>query len=169
MGDFEERCSKIKLIVSEMDGIITEHISPIDELGNTLFKQYYMKDFEAINELKKTFTFAFLAVDNTVNYNLCRAKNIPFYWARSNKRSELQRIMHKYKATSPEEVLYIGCSFSDIHCVQLIPFSLCPSDAINDLKHLCYHQLTMFGGGGVLCEVYDLLKSETNRRKLLDK
>lgn len=163
---FEEWCSKIKIIVSEIDGIVTDHKICIDELGNVPFKNYNVKDFETINELRKTFTFVFLSSDNVVSYHLCRRRNIPFYYAPKDKRSVLIKIMQKYGVT-PEEVLYIGSTFSDLGCVQLIPFSLCPVDAISDVKTASYYVLENFGSDGVLEEVYNLLKSEISRRNTL--
>ena len=169
MGLFEEKCEKLKVIVSEIDGIITEHLSPIDEMGNVLFKQYYMKDFEAVYELKKTFIFVFLTADNAINYNLARKKNIPLFWSKTkNKRMELNKILQKYGA-SPEEIMYIGCSFSDLESIEFIPFSVCPADAISDVQIKSYITLSTVGGCGVLCEVYELLNSEIIRRKRLDK
>ena len=49
---FKEYCSKLKLIVSEVDGIMTEDLSFLTEVGFTAFKAFYRKDFEAVNELK---------------------------------------------------------------------------------------------------------------------
>lgn len=166
MSIFEEWCSKIKLIVSEIDGIVTEDLLYIDELGNVPFKGFYRKDFEAINELRKTFTFAFLSSDNSISYHLCRRKNIPFYHAQKDKKEGLIRIMRKYGVT-PEEIVYIGSSFSDVGCIQMVPFSMCPVDAVSDVKTTCYHVLDSFSGTGVLCEVYDFLKFEILRRKNL--
>lgn len=166
MGVFEEWCEKIKIIVSEVDGVITDHILCIDELGNVPFKAYYMKDFEVINELKKTFTFVFLSSDNSVSYHLCRRKNIPFYYAPKDKKTTLVKIMKRYNVT-PEEVIYIGSSFSDLKCIQLVPFSLCPVDAVNEVKTICYHVLENYSGDGVLENVYNLLKPEILRRKRL--
>ena len=57
----------IKLIVSEIDGVITSGVSQIDNVGITLFKDFYLGDFEAINKLKSTFQFVFLSADNNVN------------------------------------------------------------------------------------------------------
>lgn len=166
MNVFEEWCSKIKLIVSEIDGIVTEDLLYIDELGNIPFKAFYRKDFEIINELRKTFTFAFLSSDNSVSYHLCRRKNIPFYHAPKDKKESLIKIMQRYGVT-PEEVIYIGYSFSDLKCIQMIPFSLCPVDAVSDIKTVCYHVLENFAGAGILCDVYELLKPEIIRRKSL--
>lgn len=165
MSVFEEWCSKIKIIVSEIDGIITEDSLYIDELGNIPFKKFHKKDFEAINELKKTFVFVFLSSDNAISYHLCRRKSIPFYHSPKNKKESLVKIMQRYSVT-PDEVIYIGNSFSDLKCMQMIPFSLCPIDAVTDVKTICYHVLESYAGEGVLCEVYHLLEHETIKRKI---
>lgn len=166
MSVFEEWSEKVKVIVSEVDGIVTNHALYFDELGNVPFKGYYMKDFEVINELKKTFTFVFLSSDNRISYHLCRRKNIPFFYAPKDKKTALIKIMKKYGVT-PEEVIYIGSSFSDLKCIQLVPFSLCSADAVNDVKTMCYHVLENYGGDGVLEDLYNLLKPEILRRKRL--
>lgn len=164
MSVFNEWRNKIKIIVSEIDGIVTEDLLHIDELGNVPFKKFYRKDFEAINELRKTFTFVFLSSDNSVSYHLCRRKNIPFYHTAKDKKEGLIKIMQRYSVT-PDEIIYIGNSFSDLKCIQMIPFSLCPADAINGVKTVSYHVLDSYSGEGVLCEVCDLLKDEIDKRK----
>jgi len=158
-----ELLEKIKLIVSEVDGIVTEGLVPYDELQNVPFKNYFMKDFEAVNELRKTFPFVFLSSDNSISYHLMRKKNVPFYWAPKDKKSKLVEIINKY-GVSPEEVLFIGSTYSDIECMHLIPFSFCPADAVNEVKLLSSCQLASISGMGVLSEVYDLFKHEISRR-----
>ena len=158
-----EMCSKVKLIVSEVDGIITEGLSPIDNMGNTLFKLYYMRDFEVINLLKKDYIFVFLSSDNNVSYNYMRSKNLPFFWAKDDKKHALMDIMKRYRV-SPEEVIYIGSLFSDIECMNMVPLSFCPNDSapplqriISSRKELYDGVLNVFGGGGVIGEIYDVL------------
>ena len=55
--DFKE----IKVIVSEIDGIITEDLAGIGEFNITMFKQFYLKDFEAINLIKKYWNVVFVS------------------------------------------------------------------------------------------------------------
>lgn len=157
----------IKVIISEIDGVVTEDMQPIDELVNTPFKIYYMKDFEVVNELKRHFKFVFVAADPSVNYNLCRKKSIPFY-NRDTKLQAVKEIMTRYSVT-PDEVVYVGCKFSDIECMQLVPRSFCPDDSPSEIKNLASTILPTYGGGGVLCALYDIMKPEINRRLRLDK
>ena len=105
--------SKIKFVISEIDGIVTEHLSGIGEMGVTMFKQYYMKDFEAINLIKKDWGFAFLSSDPAVSLSTCKKKNIPFFYAERNKREVYNMLLNRYNLT-PDNVLYVAGSYSDI-------------------------------------------------------
>lgn len=163
----EDRFSKVKVIVSEIDGIITEHLTAFDPLGIPIFKQYNMKDFEAINEIKKAFTFIFLSSDAAINYKVCRDRNIPFYHAQRSKGKELFSIREKYSIT-PDEIIYIGNTYSDLECIKLIPLSICPADSVKEVRTASAIILDNPSGFGVLCEVYELLKPEIIRRSTLD-
>lgn len=148
----------IKLIVSEVDGVITDGTYPEDELGHVLYKVYQSKDFSAINRLKKNFKFVFLSDDNHVNYNMCKRKNIPFFWARNEKEkcSKLGEILRRYGCT-PDETVYIGSKMSDVGCCQTIPKSFCPEDAGHYLKEICWAEFTTQGGEGIMPELLYLL------------
>ncbi len=162
--DFEEQTKKIKLIAFDLDGVVNEGLTGYGEMGTVLFKQYNTKDFEAINELRKTFVVISVSTDSAINYGVCKAKHIPFF-VDKNKNNALSRAMVRY-GVRPEEVVYIGSSFSDVGNCKMIPFSLCPSDSVTDVKACC-HPLETFAGYGVLAEVYNLLKPEILRRQSL--
>ena len=147
----------IKIVVSEVDGIITEHLSGMGELNVTMFKQYYMKDFDAINQIKSNCNFVFLADDATISLSMCRKRNIPFYYVERNKKDTLVQILRRYSCT-PENLLYIGCSYSDLDCMKLAEFSLCPEDSVSQVKNISDYVVPMYGGSGVLCHVYDILQ-----------
>jgi 3-deoxy-D-manno-octulosonate 8-phosphate phosphatase KdsC-like HAD superfamily phosphatase len=164
MEDFKERCRKIKLIASEIDAVITDGMLPTDELGNVPFKNFYMPDFEAINMLKREFIFVFVSKDNRINYHLCQSKNIPFFYNKSSKSKALRKAMERY-SVGPEEVMYIGSTYSDLENVQMVPFSFCTYDAPAVVKERSYDVIEMYGGQGVLSVVLDLLSQEISRRK----
>lgn len=139
----------IKLVVSEIDGVITDGRQPIDELGNTSFKNFFTADFEAINKIKTKCPFVFISSDNSVSYNLCRNKNIPFYWAPKDKRQVLLEILRRYNITA-DNTLYIGSKLSDIPCMQLIPNSFCTNAYVN----FGFTPLMSAPGAGILTEIY---------------
>ena len=164
----EEYLPKVKIIISEVDGVLTDGAIPIDELGNVSHKYFYHKDFEAINLIKKHFKIVFLSADNRISYHFFRRKSIPFYYAdKVSKKSILVEALRRY-SLAPEEALYIGCTHSDVECMQIIPFSICTNDAVGDAKNLSVTVLDAFGGLGVFSEVYDMLKPEILRRLKAD-
>jgi 3-deoxy-D-manno-octulosonate 8-phosphate phosphatase (KDO 8-P phosphatase) len=164
MKEFLEKMKKIKLIISEVDGIITEGLVNYDELQNVPFKTYHLKDFEAINELKKGFKFVFMSSDNAISYNLFRKKCIPFYWAQKKKKDVIVQILQYYSVT-PDEVLFIGSTYSDLECVQMIPLSICPLDSVDVIKKYASFVLSSISGMGVLSELCDLVMAEIVSRQ----
>ena len=163
MIGLEEQLSKLKVIISAVDGILNSGENPIDELGNVPFKTFNFKDFEAINELKKKFKIVFVSSDNRINFHFFRSRNIPFFYNNKDKKSEVSKILRRYSVT-PEEVMYIGSTFSDLKCMNMIPFSVCTDDAVTDIKNASTSVLPVYGGMGVFCIIYDLLKPEIKRR-----
>jgi 3-deoxy-D-manno-octulosonate 8-phosphate phosphatase KdsC-like HAD superfamily phosphatase len=124
-----------------------------------LYKTYNSKDFSAINEIKKNFKLVFLSDDNDISYNMCRRRNIPFYFAKNEKEkvSKLGEILRRYGAT-PDETIYIGSKISDVPCCKMIPKSMCPEDAGQYLKDICWAEFTTKGGKGIMPELLYLLK-----------
>ena len=53
--------------------------------------------------------------------------------------------------------MYIGSSYSDVECIKMAGFSVCPEDAVSEVK--CHSDIVApyYGGAGVLCYVYELL------------
>lgn len=162
-GDLMEGLEKVQIIISEVEGILTQGWLPIDELGNNPFKLFYYRDFEAINLLKPHLKVVFVSSDNKINYNLLRSRQIPFYYDPKNKKQALLAALKRY-SLKPDDAMYIGSSYSDIECMRQIPFSVCPEDAVVDIKEIAASILPAYGGDGVFCAVYDLLKPEIRRR-----
>lgn len=159
----EEFRKDVKLIVSEVDGVITDGMRAEDEMGHVLYKHYNVRDFEALNELKKDFKFVFLSDDNAISYNMCRRKNIPFYWAptEDEKYESLVKILRRYECT-PDQTIYIASKISDRKCVRLIPKSMCPDDAGMFLREICFTSFVTRGGQGIMVELLDLLKNSNS-------
>ena len=139
---------EIKLIVSEIDGVLTDGTSAVDNMGNILFKNIFLADFEAINKIKSNYIFVFMSSDNYVNYNLLQKKNIPFYWAKNDKRETLLSILRHYNITV-DDVLYIGSKLSDISCMTLVPTSFCTNKSVKDFK-----TFDTPAGYGIITELY---------------
>jgi 3-deoxy-D-manno-octulosonate 8-phosphate phosphatase (KDO 8-P phosphatase) len=144
------------MVISEVDGVITEHLSGMGEMGITMFKQFYMKDFEAINMIKRNWLFTFLSLDASISMSFCKKKNIPFFLAERSKEEVYGHILLRYGLTA-DNVLYVGSTYSDIDCLRMSGISMCPEDAVTPVKNTVDRVLPVYGGTGVICCVYDVL------------
>ena len=162
-----EGLQDIKIIISEVEGILTQGWLPVDELGNIPYKLFYYRDFEAINLLKPHFKVVFISSDNKINYNMMRSRQLPFYYEPKNKKQAMLQALKRYSVT-PDHAMYIGSSYTDIECMRQIPFSVCPEDAVIDIKNIAATVLPVYGGDGVFCALYDLMKQEIRRRLVKD-
>ena len=152
----------IKFVLSEIDGIITEHLTAIGEMNITMFKQFCMKDFEAINVIKKDYGFAFISSDASINMSLCKKRNIPFFHAEQSKKEVyVEKVLRRFSLT-PDNVLYLGSSYSDIECLHMSGISMCPEDAVSQVREFVDYIIPVYSGTGVLSYLYDLLRK--NRR-----
>lgn len=154
--------TKTKLVISEIDGIVTEHLTAYGEMNIPMFKHFNMKDFEAINLIKKDWGFVFISSDAAINASLCRKRNIPFYFAERSKKDVYASVMRRFNLT-PDNVLYIGSSYSDVDCLNMSGVAMCTEDSVPAAKNASDHVIPMYGGTGVLCYVYDFLKLNSDR------
>lgn len=163
--EFNDLCGRIKLIVSEIDGVITDGLSQIDPVGTVVSKQYFLPDIEAINDLKKTFKFVFMSSSNDINWAFCNKRQIPFFFAKRNKFKELLGIARRYNVQL-DEILYVGSKLSDMECVSNVPLSVCTWDSPPALKKKAFIVLDALGASGVFYDVMEVLSMEILNRKL---
>lgn len=149
---------EIKIVISEVDGIITEGLSGLGEMNTTMFKQFYVKDFEAINRIKRDRVFVFLSADAAVSMSTCKVRNTPFYHATKSKQDVYVNILRRYSLT-PDNVLYVASTYSDLECMKMSAVSLCPEDSPAAVKNVADLVVPMMGGTGVLCYVNDFLEA----------
>lgn len=149
----------VGIIISEIDGVITDGCFTEDEIGNVLYKTFNYKDFDAINEIKRLgYTFVFMSDDNRINYNMCKRRNIPFYWATNadKKFNELGNILRRYGFT-PDQAIYVPSKLTDVRCVHTVPRTICPADTIGIVRKACMSEFVKNGGEGIISNLLDLL------------
>jgi 3-deoxy-D-manno-octulosonate 8-phosphate phosphatase (KDO 8-P phosphatase) len=160
---FTENLNNVKLIISEVDGVLTNGDFYFDALGNIPFKGFYFKDFEAINLLKRSFKVVFVSSEPSVSYKLFQQKQLPFYYDLKDKKQAVLKVLNHY-SVKPDDALYVASTYSDSDCMMQIPMSVCTEDSPPDVKNRASIVLPVYGGDGVFCHLYELLRSEMNRR-----
>ena len=148
--------SNIKLIVLDVDGVLTNGKKAIDLEGKVFSKEFNDKDFSAINRLSKKYEIVFISGDNRVNEKLFKTKGL-FIHEYENKWGILNNLLFK-KGLTYDQILFIGDDWPDIECLKNLPCSMCPADAILQVKAASKYVMSINGGDGIMVELLNLLE-----------
>ncbi|MFA5074272.1 MAG: HAD hydrolase family protein [Nitrospirota bacterium] len=150
---------KIKLLVMDVDGVLTDAGMYYGETGEEL-KKFNTKDGKGIELLRELgIQTAFLTSETTsLVEKRGRKLKIDFILQGvKNKAEALQDIM-KQNALTPEEIAYIGDDVHDTKAMMLAGFSATPADGMEQNKKIASYICEKNGGEGCVREVCDLIR-----------
>ncbi len=155
------KCKKIKLVLTDVDGVLTDGGRYYSNKGE-LIKKFHVRDGMGINILlRNKINTAIITKENS---------NIVKIWAKEmnvsktfsgikNKEKELEKIC-KYYTVSPLEIAFIGDDVNDLELMKRVGFSATPSDGILQAKKIVNYICKSSGGNGALREIIDLILKE---------
>ena len=154
----------IKLVILDIDGVMTDGRKYYNTDGMPFAKTYCDKDFTAIKRLRGAgVSVCFLSGDDTVNQAMAKNRNIDFFYARGRDKADfIPELAEKYN-TTPEHMAYIGDDLFDGSIMEVVQYPFCPADACRDIKKICtsafgYHNILQSNGGcNVIMEMVDLM------------
>ena len=148
-----------KLLILDIDGVLTDGTKTYDLDGNVLSKTFHDHDFTAIKMLRKiNIDVCFLSGDRRVNENMAKNRNIKFFHNEkgADKSVYLEGICSQYSVTK-EEAGYIGDDVYDLSILKMVKYPMCPEDAVRDVTELCEEDgyvIPCKGGRGVVKNLY---------------
>ena len=154
----KEKASKIKLLVFDVDGVMTTGEVTYDENG-VEYKYFNVKDGHGLVRVQKAgFITAIITARNngTVKH---RAENLhitELYQGQKYKLPALEEIMAKYNLTY-DQVSYMGDDLPDICILEKVGLKCCPNDAVDEVKSICNFISTKDGGRGAVRELTDFI------------
>lgn len=152
--------SKIKMIISDCDGVLTDGGMYYNENGDYL-KKFNTRDGMGISLLKKyNITFSIITGENSeiVKKRAEKLGVTEYYLGVKDKLRILNLLKEKYCVRS-EEIAYIGDDINDYEVMQNVGFSFCPSNAIEAVKSVSDYVTHTKSGEGVVREVIDYIIS----------
>lgn len=154
---WSKKLDKIKLLVLDVDGVMTDGGMYYTESGDQ-FKKYNTKDGMAIQHLVKSdFQVAIISSGFKAEMVKARAELLGIqrcYVGRDPKMQILEGYC-KEMAISLENVALVGDDINDLEMIRKIGFSACPSDAVNAVKSKVDVVLSKKGGEGCVREFID--------------
>ena len=158
-----KKCKKIKMLITDVDGVLTDGGMYYSEKGEVL-KKFNAKDGMGVEILKNNgIKTVFLTRENSKIVRL-RGKKVKadgIYINISFKERELLKICKKFNVL-PNEVAYIGDDINDITIISKVGLSACPNDAVKDVKQKSDYICKLNGGEGVFREFAELILKYQN-------
>jgi 3-deoxy-D-manno-octulosonate 8-phosphate phosphatase (KDO 8-P phosphatase) len=153
-----------KLLVIDIDGVMTDGRKYYDLNGEILSKTYYDQDFTAIKRFKSAgIQVCFLSGDRTINEKMAEIRKIDFYFARDpvtgsiDKANFLSKLCETYNVFT-NEIAYVGDDYYDLSIIESLKYTYCPSNAVFDLRQVVHKVLGVEGGHGVIAKLYEEYK-----------
>ena len=150
----------IKLIILDIDGVLTDGKKYYGLDGIPFAKTYCDKDFTAIKRIKASgVKVCFLSGDERINKEMAENRRIDFYSARGKDKVDFIPQFIDVYGVSPSDMLYIGDDLFDESIMRFVGHAYCPADAVKKIRDLCGSEnvLTKNGGENVIAELVELL------------
>jgi 3-deoxy-D-manno-octulosonate 8-phosphate phosphatase (KDO 8-P phosphatase) len=167
----KEKALKIKAIVLDIDGVLTDGSIGYNENSNEI-KFFNVKDGLGITLARSTGLLVGILSGRSSLANRTRAMELKldfFYEKKMNKNEAFSSLL-KDNNLKAEECLYIGDDLIDIPPVKRAGIGVAVGDASKELVDCCDLKAKTFGGKGAVREIIEwLLKEQGKWENLITK
>jgi 3-deoxy-D-manno-octulosonate 8-phosphate phosphatase (KDO 8-P phosphatase) len=159
-----EAFKKIKAVVLDVDGVLTDGHLLVNEQGDQL-RTFYVRDGYALQlSIRQGIPIMVITGGRSegVRQRLAGLGVLDIAMGIHDKVAVL-RDWCTQKGLSPEEVAYIGDDMPDLEVMQMVGLPICPSDAIPEIKAISQYVTSAPGGKGAVREVLELMLKWQNK------
>ena len=153
-----EKILRVKLLVMDVDGILTDGRIIYDSGGRQL-KFFDVQDGFGVHLLRRAGIEAAIITAKRSRVVTRRAKDFKLkyvYQDCSDKLKALEGIIRKLKL-SPEQVCYMGDDLLDMPAFKRCGFAVSVPNAVDEIKQEAHYVTRKEGGRGAVREVCDLI------------
>jgi YrbI family 3-deoxy-D-manno-octulosonate 8-phosphate phosphatase len=162
----KNKIKKIKIILTDVDGVLTDGGRYYSEKGE-LLKKFHVRDGMGVNILlrNKIKTIIVTKENSKITKKWAKDMNVSKVISGSlKKESELPKICKALKV-SPSQIAYIGDDVNDINLLKKVGFSATTNDADNMIKEHVDYVCSKDGGKGAFREISDMIFKENFSNK----
>lgn len=148
----------IKLLILDIDGVMTDGTKLYGLDGLTMGKRYCDRDFTAIKQFKASgVQVCFLSGDDKVNKAMAKNRKTDFYYSRGREKTDYLLEFEETYGCSIDEMAYVGDDIFDVPIMETVGYSYCPSDVPQVVKDSSNLVLSRKCGDNVIAELYEIL------------
>ena len=158
MKNIIQKIKKIKIVLTDVDGVLTDGGMYYSNKGDVL-KKFHARDGMGVTLLKRNGIPTVIVTKEKTMMVKQWAKKMKIeklYDGVIKKENILDKVCKRFEV-SPENIAYIGDDVNDLGLMKKIGFSVVPQDGIKKAIQIADYRCKLNGGEGVLREVADLI------------
>ena len=160
----EKKLKKIKLVITDVDGVLTDGGMYYTKDGD-MMKKFHARDGMGVTLLRK--------IDIPTIILTKEKTEIVAHWSKNmkvkevldgvtKKESKLDSICKKNNVLL-DEIAYVGDDVNDIEILKKVGLSITPKDGEDSVKKNCDYICSRIGGNGAFREVVNLILEVHNK------
>lgn len=158
-GEIASLLKKIKLLVMDVDGVLTDAGMYYSETGDEL-KKFNTRDGKGLELVRKLGIKTALLTSETTALLQKRAAKLKIDYVLQGEKDKVYALQQLLQTAqiSPAETAYIGDDVNDIDAMKLVGFSATPANGTVENKQVASYICTQKGGQGCVREICDLIR-----------
>jgi len=165
MKDLIERAKKIQCVICDIDGVLTDGLIYIDNVGNEQ-KAFHIQDGFGLKLLMSAGIEVAVITGSknaVIDYRMQQLDIKHYFTGQINKQNAYQELKLRLNLTD-EAFAYVGDDLPDLPIMRQVGFSVAVSNAVHDVKEFANWQTTLHGGRGAVREVCDFILTAQNKK-----
>jgi YrbI family 3-deoxy-D-manno-octulosonate 8-phosphate phosphatase len=166
--ELNKKLEKIKLLVMDVDGTLTDGSMYYGEKGEEL-KRFFVKDGMGIVLLKKAGIKTAILTSESSKISISRAQKleIDYVLTGSNNKSQALENLAKELSLELNEIAFAGDDVNDLHAINVAGFSGCPADSADIILENVDFISKYDGGRGAIREISEIILKAQNKSIIL--
>ncbi len=154
---FLKRIKLVKLIVLDVDGVLTDDTIYVGPDGYEL-KRFFVSDGLAIRLITRIGieTGIVSARHSAATDARMSELQIPYVYQEMDKIGCFNDML-KRAGVTPEETIFMGNDILDIEVMEAAGTAACPADAVREVVRVSHHKTKRAGGHGAVRDLYELV------------
>lgn len=160
------RCSRIKLLLMDCDGVLTDGRLYFTARGEEM-KVFDVKDGQGLALWHKAgFTSGIISGRGSADVLIARANELGIKHvvsSSSDKAADMRRIL-EHECISADEAVFVGDDVGDLPVMNVAGMSVAVADAVEIVRSKAKYVTSARGGRGAVREVVDMLLSAKSKQ-----
>jgi 3-deoxy-D-manno-octulosonate 8-phosphate phosphatase (KDO 8-P phosphatase) len=167
-ADLTARCCPIELLVTDVDGVLTDGVIALDDNGVET-KHFHVRDgmaFAIWHRAGKKAAILSGRSTSAVERRAAELKIAHVLQGHEQKAAPLRTLIDGL-GLSPAQVCFVGDDLADLPALKIVGLAACPADASAEVKDTAHLVTTAPGGRGAVREVVEVILKSQGRWKEL--